>query len=587
MGLMRGAWCVVWLALALAAGAAVPDYRAFRGSGGITIVSNPPTGTIVIDGSAISGSAVPGGSTFSVQYQGTNNFSGDTNFQYVPWHESGGDPVPGKLTLNYLGVTNVMDGNGFGTLSPHTLYLQSGGNFRWSILNSGDFNAAIDNTYNIGTIGLNTRPQYVNAAANFRVSDKVAVSLDTTTLQIGNDATWTEVALITDAAHRLTVVTGGAIGVGTRFPTARFAITNIGMLVPSFVVYGSNQPTPAFIITTNGLIGVGTATPAVKMEVKGTGDTRLRVGTTSASDYTGFEVSDGSVFKGGFFWHGGSPMRVSVLAPDGNALYINNSGHITFSMDDSSDIGAIGAARPRSIYVGTSVLIEDNADGLKLGIAGARSTLVGTGSGVIEFLNNGLSGFNRLQFGGTTAAFPGLGQTNGDLIVLGANGAFDGTSTNRLIAPGGLAANGILLNNFLQWKQYGTAFGWSNTVAGTLSLYMKDSSDDAWAIHGQLDVGETLRANAIYATNDISALTFTDRSKAPDALADAYAIVASVEAKDGHVNHAKLHPLAWGTRKNGRGIVPDQSKRDLGMVVSAQSLVIADLVKRLEALEKK
>jgi len=32
---------------------AVPDYKAFRGTGGITIVSNPPTGSIVIDGSAI------------------------------------------------------------------------------------------------------------------------------------------------------------------------------------------------------------------------------------------------------------------------------------------------------------------------------------------------------------------------------------------------------------------------------------------------------------------------------------------------------------------------------------------------------
>lgn len=41
------------LLMAVSAFGAQPSYQAFRGTGGITIVSNPPTGTIVIDGSAI------------------------------------------------------------------------------------------------------------------------------------------------------------------------------------------------------------------------------------------------------------------------------------------------------------------------------------------------------------------------------------------------------------------------------------------------------------------------------------------------------------------------------------------------------
>jgi hypothetical protein len=39
--------------------AAVPDYKVFRGAGGITVTSNPPNGTIVIDGSGISAGALP------------------------------------------------------------------------------------------------------------------------------------------------------------------------------------------------------------------------------------------------------------------------------------------------------------------------------------------------------------------------------------------------------------------------------------------------------------------------------------------------------------------------------------------------
>lgn len=66
------------------------------------------------------------------------------------------------------------------------------------------------------------------------------------------------------------------------------------------------------------------------------------------------------------------------------------------------------------------------------------SRIVSTVDGYITLQNAAQSSFNVLRFGGTTAAFPGLGRTNGDLIVLGANGDFGGTSTNRLLVPGGL-----------------------------------------------------------------------------------------------------------------------------------------------------
>jgi hypothetical protein len=127
----------------------------------------------------------------------------------------------------------------------------------------------------------------------------------------------------------------------------------------------------------------------------------------------------------------------------------------------------------------------------------------------------------------------------------------------------------------------------------------------------------------IYCDKDVSALSFTDRSDSPATLADAYEIVESLKSTpDGKVDHTALSPKAWGTSevqtgamvgktalapmpvgapkgekpKAGESVttlvpettkVPDQSKRNLSMVVSAQALVIKDLLKRIEALEAK
>lgn len=129
----------------------------------------------------------------------------------------------------------------------------------------------------------------------------------------------------------------------------------------------------------------------------------------------------------------------------------------------------------------------------------------------------------------------------------------------------------------------------------------------------------------VYVASYVSALGYIDRTEAPDTLAEAYAIVQSHEVTaTGELDHTKLHPAAWGKRvelqptgktvtkvvevlikdaeslKDGAApteekiieepemqqvVVPDQSGRDLSMVISAQAFVIKDLTKRIEALE--
>lgn len=124
---------------------------------------------------------------------------------------------------------------------------------------------------------------------------------------------------------------------------------------------------------------------------------------------------------------------------------------------------------------------------------------------------------------------------------------------------------------------------------------------------GDITSDGVIAGNSAYFTNDVSALTFTDRSRAPESLKDAYEIVQSMKSKSGHVDHGVLSPKAWGTRtrlvtntaprfvkgirqpapKLGTVVEPDSSRRDLGMVISAQAMVIQDLQRRLEMLEKK
>lgn len=151
-----------------------------------------------------------------------------------------------------------------------------------------------------------------------------------------------------------------------------------------------------------------------------------------------------------------------------------------------------------------------------------------------------------------------------------------------------------------------------------LTQWLADGSREV-RIATSTDAGDyKLQVNGnVYISATCSAAAFEDRSAAPDTVADAYAIVQSHEAKNGHVDHSKLHPKLWGTKpvqvsskqvekqvavRDTEGketeefetitvqepvieIVPDQSKRNLSMLISAQSEVLKDIDRRLKALE--
>ena len=90
-----------------------------------------------------------------------------------------------------------------------------------------------------------------------------------------------------------------------------------------------------------------------------------------------------------------------------------------------------------------------------------------------------------------------------------------------------------------------------------------------------------------YFSNDVSALSFTDRTPYPKDLETAYSAVLSMQRlpegeydennKENQLDHSKLHSFVKSQ---------DGEHRDLSAVVSAQNEVIKDLLKRLEKLEQ-
>lgn len=114
---------------------------------------------------------------------------------------------------------------------------------------------------------------------------------------------------------------------------------------------------------------------------------------------------------------GGSGAAILDFATAGTVRWeINGSGHLLAFADNTYDIGASGATRPRTGYFGTSVVaanvtistgaVQNPAGGSFLWTG--RSRLASAVDGSITLSNNGSSDFGLLQFGGTTSSFPAL-----------------------------------------------------------------------------------------------------------------------------------------------------------------------------------
>jgi hypothetical protein len=96
-----------------------------------------------------------------------------------------------------------------------------------------------------------------------------------------------------------------------------------------------------------------------------------------------------------------------VIAADGSST---KGAHQLFSPDNTYDIGADNATRPRDLHISG---VMEMANSLRMSVPA---------DGVLLLRNGALTDFSRLQFGGTTSPFPALVRSTTDLQVARADG---------------------------------------------------------------------------------------------------------------------------------------------------------------------
>lgn len=93
------------------------------------------------------------------------------------------------------------------------------------------------------------------------------------------------------------------------------------------------------------------------------------------------------------------------------------TGHLLAVTDNVYDIGANGANRPKSLYLGGGAYIGGNvtvAAGSNF-VTQGRSFLSSPADGIFTLFNNAGSAFDRLQFGGTSSSYPALKRSSATL----------------------------------------------------------------------------------------------------------------------------------------------------------------------------
>jgi hypothetical protein len=133
-------------------------------------------------------------------------------------------------------------------------------------------------------------------------------------------------------------------------------------------------------------------------------------------------VASNNVYIGGGTGIAATSVRIVTAATNSTATGTdrwiwNSSGHFLASSDNTYDIGASGANRPRSLFLGTNITVGGQILGASgtFMIFGSNGRIGATGNGTFVLYDDATTSFGRLQFGGATSSFPALKRSGTEL----------------------------------------------------------------------------------------------------------------------------------------------------------------------------
>lgn len=175
---------------------------------------------------------------------------------------------------------------------------------------------------------------------------------------------------------------------------------------------------------TNGPFLYGSVANTLELRNSTNAQTFRVYGTTTGSKYISLahDGTNGSIATTAGFM-ALSPNSGLVFSP-GN-LNVTSNASILFGIDNTYDIGAIAATRPRNIILGTTLTAGADviASGNLYPNTNARSRIQSSADGIINLVNNAQTGFTRLILGTNDSSGVALGKNGSALEAQRGDGA--------------------------------------------------------------------------------------------------------------------------------------------------------------------
>lgn len=299
---------------------------------------------------------------------------------------------------------------------------------------------------------------------------------------------------------------------------SKFSIDKTG-LVQSGAVFSSGAVRS---VSNSGLFSLGSASDVI-LARDAANTLALRNGTSAQAFNVYNTYTDASNYERGVFGWGsnlfvlgtekagtGIPRALQIRIDGNNVWQFNPAGHLVANSDNTFDIGANGANRPRNIFVAGTV----TTGGLLGGTAGyvgwsGRVMMRSPSDGVLAMYNNAETDFGRLQFGGTTSTFPAL-KRSGQFIQarLADDSAFTSMQMVSLIFQSGSyiveQGNGVVAmynasgNNFDRLQFGGTTSSFPALKRATTSLLVRLADDSGFGFfNAYVDSTNTTAVNSV------------------------------------------------------------------------------------------